>query len=100
VDITQRNAIQSWLILNPKPDVILLGDDEGVSQAAKEFNVRHIPKVACNEFGTPLVSALFEEAEKTATTPLMCYVNGDIIFIQDFMDGIKKVLSERPEALS
>ena len=99
VDITQRNAIHSWLLLDPKPDVILLGDDEGVSQVAQEFGVRHIPDVTCNEFGTPLISSLFEIAEKVATSPLMCYVNADIVFLQDFMEGIRMVLAEQPSAL-
>ncbi len=99
VGITQRNAIQSWLILDPKPDVILMGDDEGISEAARDFNVRHIPDVKRNEYGTPLISSLFEEAEKAAEAETMCYVNGDIIFIQDFMEGIDTVLSSRPNVL-
>lgn len=99
VNITQRNAIKSWLLLEPKPDIILLGNDEGVSEAAREFHIRHIPNVACNEFGTPLINSLFEEAEKAASSLFMCYVNADIIFLQDFMDGIKMVQKEIPNAL-
>jgi hypothetical protein len=99
VNITQRNAIQSWLLLEPRPDVILLGDDEGVSRVAAEYKVRHIPKVECSEFGTPLVSSLFEESEKASTSRVMCYVNADIIFMQDFMEGIKQVVTEKPGAL-
>ena len=99
VDVTQRNAIRSWLLLDPRPDVILLGDDEGVAEAARDLGVRHIPEVARNEFGTPLMSALFEEAERAAASPLMCYVNADIIFMQDLMEGIERVEAEKPGAL-
>jgi hypothetical protein len=99
VYITQKNAIQSWLLLEPRPDVILLGSDEGVAEAARELGVRHIPHVECNEFGTPLMSSLFDEAEKASMSPLMCYVNADIIFMQDFVDGIKRVMTEKPQAL-
>ena len=99
VGITQRNAVRSWLSLVPKPEVILMGDDEGVAEVAQELGVRHIPTVARNEFGTPLISALFEEAEKASSFSLMCYVNADIIFLQDFLDGIERVIAGKPGAL-
>ena len=69
VDITQKNAIRSWLFLDPRPDVILLGNDEGVGETARELGVRHIPDVECNEFGTPLLSSIFEEARKGLIRP-------------------------------
>ena len=59
IAVTQWNAIKSWTMLSPKPEVILLGDEEGVSETARELNVRHIPVVTCSEFGTPLVNSLF-----------------------------------------
>jgi hypothetical protein len=99
VDITQKNAIRSWLFLDPRPDVILLGNDEGVGETARELGVRHIPDVECNEFGTPLLSSIFEEAERASSARLMCYVNADIIFMQDFMDGLERVVAEKPNAL-
>jgi hypothetical protein len=99
VDVTQRNAVRSWLLLKPKPEVILLGDDEGVGRVAAELKVRHIPRVECNEFGTPLMSSLFRQAEEASTSPLMCYVNADIIFMQDLMEGIKAVVADLPHAL-
>ena len=41
----QRNAITSWTLLEPKPEIILLGDDEGTAEVAKEFGVRHVSGV-------------------------------------------------------
>ena len=38
----QRNAITSCTLLEPKPEIILLGDDEGTAEVAKEFGVRHV----------------------------------------------------------
>ena len=98
-EIAQRNSIRSWIELDPKPEIILLGNDEGVAEAAREYRVKHIPEVACNEFGTPLISSLFEESEKASSNPLMCYVNADIIFVKDFMEGIRKVRATEPDAL-
>ncbi|HEY3278320.1 MAG TPA: hypothetical protein VGJ94_17025 [Syntrophorhabdaceae bacterium] len=99
VEIIQRNAVQSWLRLDPTPEIILVGNDDGVAQAACEYGVKHVPKVECNEFGTPLISSIFHESEKASTRPLMCYANADIIFMQDFMEGIKRVTAVKPGAL-
>jgi len=98
-DITQKNAIRSWLKLTPKPEVVLLGDEEGMAEVAQEFQVRHLPSVARNEFGTPLINSLFEEAEKAATFDLLCFVNADIILMSDFVEGVRRVVREKPRSL-
>jgi hypothetical protein len=40
--IIQRNAIKSWTLLEPKPEILLMGDDEGTAEAAAEFGARHV----------------------------------------------------------
>ena len=57
----QRNSLRSWSLLDPVPEIIVFGRDEGVAEAAAEVSAIHIPDIACNEHGTPLVNALFEE---------------------------------------
>jgi hypothetical protein len=74
IDITQKNAIQSWQRLGPEVEVILMGDDEGTSEVAKEFGIQHIPDVGRNDLGTPLINSLFEKAQKEARYDRMCYV--------------------------
>ena len=98
-NIIQRNAVQSWRRLGPEVEVILMGDDEGTSQVAKEFGVHHISDVARNASGTPLISSLFEKAQEEATCERMCYVNADIILMSDFLQAIKRVASEMPRSL-
>ena len=56
IGIIQRNAIRSWTLLRPSCEIVLFGDDTGVSAAAAELGVRHVPNVARNEYGTPLVN--------------------------------------------
>jgi hypothetical protein len=51
----QLNAILSWMSLRPRPEIILFGDDEGTPEVAEELGLRHVPEIACNEYGTPLV---------------------------------------------
>jgi hypothetical protein len=91
IGIIQRNAIASWTHLHPKCEIILFGDDEGTAGVAREFGVRHVPRVARNELGTPLLNDIFENAQNLSTHDLCCFVNSDIIFMDDFMDAVQKI---------
>jgi hypothetical protein len=97
--IIQRNALGSWVRLRPAPEVILFGDDPGVAEAAREFGVRHVPAVARNEFGTPLVSDLFEKATAAAAHDVLCYTNADIIFTGDLPAAVAAAERWRPRFL-
>lgn len=94
IGIIQRNAIKSWLQLHPC-EVILFGDEEGVAEVARELNAQHIPEVERNEYGTPLVSFLFEKAQEVAKYNVLCYVNADIMLMSDFMKVVQRVIRWR-----
>ncbi|MEM4523218.1 MAG: hypothetical protein QW738_08420 [Nitrososphaeria archaeon] len=94
INIIQRNAIQSWISLHSNIEVILLGDDDGVEDIAREYNIKHIPNVEKNEFGTPLLNSIFMKAESIAKFQIMCYVNADIILLENFVDAIR-IVSEK-----
>ncbi len=98
-NIIQRNAIQSWRRLGPDVEVLLMGDDEGTLEVAQEFGVRHIPDVARNEFGTPLIRSLFDRAQEKARYDRLCYVNADILLMSNFTRSIKRVIVEMPRSL-
>jgi hypothetical protein len=89
--VIQINAIRSWLCLRPQCEIILFGNDEGTAEIAAELGVTHIPDIERNEHGTPLVSALFSRAQKTARYDTLCYVNSDIILLSDFLPAISRV---------
>lgn len=91
IAVIQRNAIQSWTLLRPAGEVLLFGDEEGTAEVAAEFGVRHVPDVARNEFGTPLVNDLFEQAQRLATHDLLCYVNADILLMSDFLAAVRRI---------
>lgn len=88
----QWNAIRSWTLLRPRPEIILLGDDSGTREVAETLGIRHVPEVRTNQYGTPLVSSLFESAEAAASNRLLCYVNADIILTSDFMPAVQRLL--------
>ena len=98
-DITQRNAVGTWTRLEPACQVILCGDDAGVAEAAANLGVEHIPSVATNEFGTPILSSAFELAEDRASFDLMCYVNADILLMSDLLEATRRVEAERERFL-
>jgi hypothetical protein len=82
--IQQRNAVNSWLRLGPDVEVMLFGTDEGVAEICAEYQLVAVPDVACTEFGTPLLSDMYARAQKYSKFPLLCYINADIILLEDF----------------
>jgi hypothetical protein len=95
----QRNAIQSWGLLRPACEILLLGDEEGIREMAAEVGAIHVSRVERNEYGTPLVSSIFSEAQRHASFPLLCYINADIILLNDFLPAIQKITAWNPGSL-
>src|SRR3989304_4601882 len=78
IALIQRNAIGSWLMLGPRVEVLVIGDEPGISEAARELGARHLSHVERNASGTPLISAIFAQAQAEATYPCMAYANADV----------------------
>ncbi|MFA5276468.1 MAG: hypothetical protein WC417_06230 [Candidatus Omnitrophota bacterium] len=89
INIIQRNAIKSWLLLKSKPEVILIGDESGCAEVCREFGIRHIREAERGAQGTPLVRSLFNQAQQLASFDTLCYINADIILTDDFIAAIK-----------
>lgn len=90
ISTIQRNAIRSWTEL-AGVEVILLGAEAGLAQVASELGVKHIPQVACNAGGTPLISSMFRLAREASQSALFCIVNADIILLPDFIEAAGQV---------
>jgi len=87
----QRNAITSWTRLNPRPEIFLFGDEDGTAEIAGDLGIRHFPEVARNEFNTPMIDDLFRRAEQHATSPLIGYINSDIVLTDEFSLAIDRL---------
>lgn len=94
ISIIQRNAIQSWLQLGNDVDVLWVGEEDGLAEVAAEYGVKHLPDVARNEFGTPLVSSIFDLARQHSASPLLAYVNADILLLPDFVEIARAVAAQ------
>jgi hypothetical protein len=95
----QRNAIKSWSLLRPQPEIIIFGEEYGTEDTARDCRVKHVPAVAQNEFRTPLLSDLFDKAEMHATHPVLCYVNADIVLMDDFSRTVQLLCDSLREFL-
>lgn len=99
MDLIQRNAIRSWLAFCPPCEVILLGDDGGAAEVARQYGIRLLPQVERNELGTPLISSLFRIAQEEARNELLCQINADIMLTDDFLLALEKVRPLRQKFL-
>jgi hypothetical protein len=99
IGIIQRNAIQSWKLAHPDSEVILFGNEEGAAEAARELGVRHEPEVDRNSHGTPLLSSLFDRAERLARHDHLCFLNADILLTDDFLPCCIKLNQIREPSL-
>jgi hypothetical protein len=90
IALIQRNALKSWTLL-PDVKVILLGEESGLAEAARELNVKHIPDVERNLNGTPLISSMFQRAREASNSTLLCIINADMILMPDFLEAVKQV---------
>ena len=90
----QRNAIRSWSLL-PDVEVILLGEETGLAEAARDLGVKHIPHVERNANGTPLISSMIELARENSSSDLLCIINADMILMPDFVEAARTLRLKR-----
>ncbi len=92
IALIQRNAISSWLQLGEDVEVLLMGDEPGLDDVASSLGVRRLSVPERAPSGTPLVSALFRRAREAASYRLLCYMNADIVPLDDFLPGVRTVV--------
>ena len=86
--IIQRNALQSWKLLDPSVEVILFGNEEGAAETCAELGLRHEPHVERHESGLKYVNFMFARAQQIARHDCLCYSNCDIILFKDFYQAV------------
>jgi hypothetical protein len=91
----QRNAIQSWLQLIPKPQIVLFGNEAGTAEICHEFELTHVSDVLLNEYGTPLLNDIFRKVEQISKHDLLCYINADILLLSDFVGALNLAASRK-----
>lgn len=97
VDVTQRNAITSWVKLKPGVRPMLIGDDPGVREICHELAIYFEPEVERTDGKTPLVKSLWSQAQALHMGDIFAYVNADIILLPDFAPAIEAVATQHDE---
>lgn len=95
----QRNALESWKALGPAVEILLVGEEDGLAETAAEMGLRHLPQVARNALGTPLVSSIFELAREHSDSPILGYVNADILLLPELIPAVEQVRALRERFL-
>lgn len=91
-DMIQRNAIESWLNLKEKCQIILFNSEDGTAlNIAHDYNIQCVTDVTCNEYGTPLLHSVFEKVIALSDYDIIAQVNADIILFDDFLEAIKSI---------
>ena len=72
-------------------EVILLGDEAGIKETAEAFGIHWMPVESRSASGAPLINELFRLAGGHAKHHVLCYVNADIILIDDFLPSTRLV---------
>ena len=98
INIIQRNAVQSWSRLGDV-DVILIGDEAGIPETARELGVRNVPQVQRDEKGIPLVNAVMEIGHQYSNSPILCYANGDMILMSDLLRAARNASEQAGDFL-
>jgi hypothetical protein len=89
--IIQTNAINSWKNLDPKIQIILVGNDKTTKEFSRKNKTDLITNVRLNKYGTPYVNSIFELAEKESRFNTLVYINSDIILFGDFLRSAKAI---------
>jgi len=93
----QRHAVASWVALGDGVQVVLLGDEEGIAEAAREAGAQHVPDLERTDHGTPRLDSAFALTDRVARHPLRCFVNADVILYDDLL-AASHAVSQRADS--
>ncbi len=94
IAIIQRNAITSWTKL-PDVKVILLGDEPGLADVARELGLTHLQDIPRSPSGAPRMDAMFRLTREHSPSQLYCIVNADIILFPSLVETARQVLMQK-----
>ena len=87
--IHQANAIESWTHIEPRPEIILYGDEPGVKELAERLGIIHHTGID-RLMGIPLLHSLFAQAQAEASNSRMVYLNADIMILDGLVEAVQR----------
>jgi GT2 family glycosyltransferase len=80
-------------------EIILIGSEEGIAEAAADAGAIHVQTVRRDCYGTPMVDDIFARARERASANWLCYVNSDIILMPEFAEAVTRAITTFQECL-
>jgi hypothetical protein len=93
IAVIQANAVSSWRRLGA--GIVLYGDEDGVADLAAATGATHVPEVARNELGTPLLDGIFSDVHRRSDAPVLCFANSDIVLPSEFRVAIERISARK-----
>lgn len=87
----QETALESWTRLAPGVQVVLVGSDRGIAEAASAAGVEHVPEVSRSPLGTPRLDDAFRRVDGVARHALRLFVNADVVLLPDLVGAVERV---------
>jgi len=87
----QYNSVKSWTLLEPRPKILIIGNDPGSQELAEELNVTHIPDVKLSENGIPILPDMIRVSEENSICEDLLLCSSDIILFQDTIHAYKSI---------
>jgi len=98
IDIIQRNALQAWTRLEDV-EVLLIGDEPGIPEAAMQMGVRNVREVERDENGIPIVRSVMEIGHTHSESPVLCFANADMILMSDVVGAARQASRQAEDFL-
>ena len=92
----QIRALESWLMLKPTPQILVIGGDKGSDEICSQYGLTHL-MITKSETGAPYIDEFIKTAEKNSLNDVMLLVSGDIVLSQDTMVAAEYVSRKREE---
>lgn len=99
INMIQKNAIKSWLQMQGRISVYLVGNEDGVEEIANEYRIGYIPEVERNNLGTPYVSSIINKVKEESDAEILIYTNADILFPPDLVSAVTYLSLRFPKFL-
>jgi len=84
----QRNTMKTWTLLEPRPEIIVMGNEAGVADFCKEMGFRQAD-IEYSKHGTPMLDSMMSKAEEIASNNILLLVSSDVILFQSTMKALK-----------
>ena len=90
-NIVHRNTIKNWAKLKPSVYLVLFSNDTEMKHIAKDAGWDLITSINESLDTPPILKDMYNLAMKSFNTPWYGYANGDILFMDDFLNTMNEI---------